>query len=297
MMWVVFTLLNIFLWSFGNIIDKVLLNKIIKNPFSYYIFAIILQSIFIFLIFLVIQPTFSLNILFLSFFSGLLGTTAFLLFMIALQKEEASIVIPLSYLGNVFIVILSYIFLNESFGLSKYVGIAFLILGAIVLSYKKSKTKKLHFTPALIYVILSSVIFASGTVFNKYALNFVDPWTFTVFGISASYIVSLLLLLKKGIRKDFLKTLKISKKYYFVATISQFFGVFGFIALLIALSLGPATLVSSIGASKPLVILILTIILSVFLPNILKEKIDRKNMVIKVFSTILIIVGAIITIL
>ena len=296
MLWVLFTLLNLFLWSFGNIIDKILLNKVVKNPLSYYIFSVMFQTLFIIFVFLIVNPVFTLEFLFLSFISGLLGGAAFLLFLVALQKEEASVIVPISYLGNVFIVVLSYVFLNEAFELSKYIGIAFLITGSIILSYKKSKTK-LRFTPALFYIILSSLCFAAGTVFNKYALNFINPWTFLIFGMSGAYFLSLFLLLKQEIREGFFDCLKLNKKYYFITGVSQVFGMGGFAALLIALSLGPATLVSSMSATKPLVILILTIILSVFVPHIFKEKIDRKTLAAKIFSTFLIIIGAILTVL
>lgn len=297
MLWAVFTLLTVLFWGIGNVIDKIMIAKIMKNPLSYFILTTIYQSFFILLIFLVVQPVFNLNLFLLSIVSGFLGSLAFLFYLFSLQLEDVSKIIPLSYLGNIFTVIFSYFLLKETFGIVKYFGIALLITGAIILSYKKSKHGSLELTPAIVYILLSCIVFAAGTVFNKYVLNFIDPLTLVIWGMLGGYIIPCILIFKSKIRIDFLKIIKIKNKFHLIAAFNQMFSVLGFIALLIALSLGTATLVSSLSVVKPLVILLLTVTLSIFFPKILKEDLNRKNMTIKIFSIILIMIGALITII
>lgn len=108
MLWILFTLLSVVLWSSGNIIDKAIMTKLPNSPFAYYMIAVVYQSLYILLAFLILQPTFILNQFVLSVLSGLLGNGAFLALIISLQKEEVSRVIPLTYLSNVFIVLFSH---------------------------------------------------------------------------------------------------------------------------------------------------------------------------------------------
>jgi hypothetical protein len=61
----------------------------------------------------------------------------------------------------------------------------------------------------------------------------------------------------------------------------------------IATSLGPVTLVNSIGALQPLFVLMMTLLFSMFLPHIMKEEIDRHTIFMKVIAIALLIVGSV----
>ena len=104
------------------------------------------------------------------------------------------------------------------------------------------------------------------------------------------------LLVQKNARRDFIEILHIPKKLHSIIASSQLFGFLGFISLLLALSLGTATLVSSISTVKPLIILVFTVLLSHFFPHILIEDTDTKKMMTKLLAIMLMIIGTIITI-
>ena len=296
MLWVIFALITPLLWSANSVVNKFMLEKITKNVSSFYILSTFLQTIIVLFLVLFFHPVFDFNLFILSIISGILGSSAFLAMLHALEKEDASKVVPLTYLSNIFIIVLAFIFLNESFPISKYFGIALLLSGAFVLSYKKTKNK-FHFSPALLFILINSILFALQTILNKFILNSLDFWSMFIWGMIGANMVVVTLMFKKNIRKDFLTNLKIKKRHYLIVLLNVCFGMGGLLSYFVALSLGPATLVSSVGAITPLFTLILTVFFSIFFPHILQEDISRKNLAIKIFSIVLIVVGAVITVL
>ena len=65
------------------------------------------------------------------------------------------------------------------------------------------------------------------------------------------------------------------------------------LTLLIALSLGPVSLVSVVSASRPLLVLFITMGLSTPVWNVLNEPLDRHTIGLKALSTALIVGGLI----
>lgn len=296
MLWVIFALITPLLWSANSVVNKFMLEKITKNVSSFYILSTFLQTIIVLFLVLFFRPVFDFNLFILSIISGILGSSAFLAMLHALEKDDASKVVPLTYLSNIFIIVLAFIFLNESFPISKYFGIALLLSGAFILSYKKTKNK-FHFSPALLFILVNSILFASQTILNKFILSSLDFWSMFIWGMIGANMVVVTLLFKKNVRKDFLTNLKIKKRHYLIVLLNVCFGMGGLLSYFVALSLGPATLVSSVGAVTPLFTLILTVFFSIFFPHILQEDISRKNLANKIFCIVLIVVGAVITVL
>ena len=60
-----------------------------------------------------------------------------------------------------------------------------------------------------------------------------------------------------------------------------------------AMSIGPVTLVQSLISTEPLIVFILSIIISVFFPKILKEEIDRKTLLLKAVAIAAVVIGAV----
>ena len=296
MLWVIFALISPLLWSINGIVNKFMISKITKSTFSFYILSTFVQTIVVILAVLFFPLNFDFNYILLSIISGMIGSGAFLTFLFALEVEDTSKVVPLTYISNIFIIILAFVFLNESFHLSKYFGIALILSGSFILSYKKTKGKH-KVTPALGFILLNTILFATSTVLNKIILSGFDFWSLFSWGMIGANMLAISLFIKKKIRKDFVNDLKIKKRQHLIILINSLFGMGGLMTYFVALSLGPATLVSSMGAITPLLTLILTVFLSLFFPHIIQEQIDKRSLTIKVLCTFLIIIGAIIIVL
>ena len=292
MEWFIFALLAPMLWGILNVIDRYFLTKLIKNPVSYQILCLLSDTLVIIPIFVFTKISFAFPWFILSILLSVIISLIFIYYNKALMIEETSRVVILFYLNPLFALILAYVFLGETLNLGKYIGILFLVLSAILISYKKSKGK-FKFSAALGYVLIISISWAASNVFTKYVFNFIDYFSFLFATVVGYFICGLILLCIPKFRKDFFNDMhKANKKKVFSWRI--FSVILYYIALIsfyIAISKESISLVSAIPSLQPLFVLIYTIILSFFIPKVLKEEISKTIILIKILSIILIFIG------
>jgi len=292
MEWFIFALLASVLWSGTNVIDKILLTKKFKNPFTYQIWIAIVDSASAILLITLLPISFSYPGFLLGIIIGIIQVFSILLYNKAMLVEEVSRVIPLSYLDAFFIVPMSYIFLGEVLNSQKYLGIIFLVAGAMLISYKSKKKGKFVFSSAIKSILMLSVIWAFLSIVEKYTLGFIDPislmiWIFVGYLIGASPS-----LMFPKIKNDFLKMIKKIDKFILMLTvISIIFAISAFSSFLTALSLGSASLVVAFLKIQPFILITYTTILTKFAPNYLEEKINKKTISLKLIAICLIFLG------
>src|SRR3989344_7830554 len=283
MSWLLFTLLGINLWTFANIIDKNVVSKRVKSPLTALIIGNI-PALFYGLAALSIAKVFSVE----GFFLGLGWTFILLLYFKALSMDEASKIIALYSITPIFVSILAFIFLGEAFGPEKYIGIILIVLGAMLISMKKFG--KFKFSKALPLMAFTAVVYAIMLIWMKATIDnqgFVPVFTGMEFGI---FLGSLPLLLIAKYRKE-VTTAK--KKTFGILFISSMFGVSGLLSMILALSLGPASLISAIEQTQSLFVLFYVVILTHLKPHIISEDITRGPLMIKVVAIVMMVVGAI----
>src|SRR3989344_1849366 len=125
-------------WAVSNHIDKYLLSKYFKigGVGALFIFSSVIY-LFILPIIAIFQPDI-LNIsafnAVVMVFAGMIDTAAILIYLYALQKDEASIVVPLFQVMPVFLYILGYIFLGEELSKMQIAGSLLVMFGAVFIS-------------------------------------------------------------------------------------------------------------------------------------------------------------------
>ncbi|MFH1752314.1 MAG: EamA family transporter [archaeon] len=290
-MWALLAISSAFLWASSNTIDKYVVSKLVRNPFFPVTVAGILGLVSALIIFF-FQGFAYLSIfhIILAFVAGAFIISSFTFYFKALQIEELSTVIPLYYLGPVFITILAAIFLGEIFTPIKYLGITFLIIGAILIS--SARKLKLNFGKGFWLMILAATTWAIEAIIIKYLLNFADFWTiFSYIKIGMFLtIIPIIFLILPDI-KQLIKQ-KTWKAFGFMG-IAESIGITGDFISVTAMSIGFVSLVTSLTATQPFFVLAFAIILSLFFPKILKEEIGRKTILLKIIAIILIVAGAI----
>ena len=287
MSWILLSVLAALLWAVSNVLDKFLLSKYIKEPMVPLLsfgFVGIISSLIVFFFNGFGQVSF--HFLVVAFFLGLMYVLANILYFLALQGEEVSRVISLLYLDPLFTAVMSAVFLGEVFSVSKYFGILLLVLGAILISYRKASGFKI--SKGIIYCIISAFLFAVYNLVLKYMLGQTNFWIafayirfFTFIGLLPIYYFYF---------KPFVGFIKQTK----VAAISFTSNAISLIAILfftIATSIGYVTLTTSLSAVQPFFILFITLILSLFYPHLLKEEHAKGVFWQKLFAIILMFVG------
>ena len=292
MEWFTLVLIASMIWPLGNIIDKIFLTKHVKNPFSYQILCGLTNGSLIFLIPFFTPVSFIFPWFLLGIICSIMGWAIFVFYNKAVMTEEISRIIPLTYLSPIIILPLAIIFLNEVLVASKYLGVLLLVFGAVLISYKKIKKTKKSISPAIKSILIFDFLIAFYGVLIKYLLGFLDYWSLLFWVNIGGMLGGFLFLSFPKMRKNFLSDIKkLGKKglaFRYLGT-STYYG--GIIPYYMALSIGPISLISGINAIQPFFVLLYATIISLFIPKILKEKIDKSIIFLKIIAIFIIVLG------
>src|SRR3989344_1803476 len=138
MNWLIIALLSPALWAASSHIDKYLIEKYFKGRGvgALIIFSSII-GVFVLPFILLFEPkpfNISFAQLILIIFSSVISILAILIYLYALKKDEASIVVPLFQTIPIFAFILGYLFLGEILSHRQIAGGLLIILGGLGLS-------------------------------------------------------------------------------------------------------------------------------------------------------------------
>jgi len=289
--WFIFSIISSIFWALGVVIDKYILTKYMQDPFSYQLLYMITETpILLLLLFTTISsafPWFALGIV------GGLGTyLGLMLYFKAMAIEEASRVISLIYISPIFVLILASVFLEETLSLPMYFGVVFLVLGAISISYRKVKGGNSITSPALGLLLASSVVWAGYEVLTKYVLGFIEYPSYLFWNFIGTLIIGFLLFCFPKIRGNFLNDIKrVGRTILFWRILNTSMGLIAIIFYYIAISRGLVSLVAAVSSLEPLFVFVFVLLLSLFVPRILKEDIGKGAITTKALAIILIIVG------
>src|SRR3989338_2782179 len=138
-MCIFFSLLSGLTWAATNVVDKYLLAKWIRQPglvtmgFGIVGLATAL-TIFLFRGFGHLPWSYAL----IAVVAGMIYLLAEYFYYKGAQLEEISRVISLIYLDPLFTAVFSAIFIGEIFSVQKYIGVFLLVIGAVIIAYRKS---------------------------------------------------------------------------------------------------------------------------------------------------------------
>ena len=121
--------------------------------------------------------------LWISALASLAYTVQTVFYIKALSRGEASLVAPLYYFSVFFLLILSVVFLDESFGAIKIAGLVMLVYGASHLNRKQSILHSLHALAtdhACQLMIVASLLVAVGRTIDGFMMRSVNPIVYTL---------------------------------------------------------------------------------------------------------------------
>lgn len=287
-----FSVIPPFLDSISNYLDKILLSKYSITPTVLAIYSGIFAffSSLIVVLFIGI-PIIDIKTALIIIFSGIFGVLILQTYYYALTLDEASRVASLFQVIPVMILILSYIFLDEKLLPKQYIGSLFVITAGFLFSLHR-KSKSFVLNKAFVYMILASFFSAMVYILFRVGAKEVGFWNALPYeglgnGISALFI----LLYKNNLQLTKDATREISKTVFIYVTIIELSYRLSRLSLFFALSLLAAPIVSLLQGLQPVFLLIIGIILSLWMPHILKEVITKETITIKIVAIIGIFIG------
>ena len=289
--WLIIAFAATVFWAVGVVIDKYILTKHMQDPFSYQLlYTITEMPVMLLLLFMPISYALPWSLL--GIVGGLGIYPALILYFKAMAIEEASRVISLWYLSPIFVLLLAYVFLEEKLSLPSYLGVLFLVLGAIFISYRKEKGKNSVISPALGLILASGVLFAGYEILTKFVIDAVDYFSYFFWNLVGTSMIGFSLFCFSKTRSKFLTDIKrVNRNVLFWRIVNTSLGLVGTVFYYIAISSGPVSLVSAAGSLEPFFIFAFTLMLSLFVPRVLKEETGKKVLTIKALAIVLTVVG------
>jgi len=290
MLWIIYPIVAAFLWAIIEIVDRHIIKDEIRDPWvctsffgftCYILFAIL--AVFTGDIFSV-----SLRIIFLLMLGGIIAACATIFYYIALQREKISKLAPLFPTNVIWIVILSYFILKERLLYIQYVGILILLLGVVLIAFKKGTKYKINFAAALI--LLSTLIWSFRDLFIKLSSNLGNYHIFDIlFWVFLGYfIVSTIIFI---IHHP--KIIEKSKKGIEYIILNSLLCFIAYLVYVFAISKYLLSLVSSVAAITPLLVFLIVFLLTKLNSKLIYEKYDKYDLITNFIATILVVIGVI----
>ncbi|PIZ94426.1 MAG: hypothetical protein COX81_03625 [Candidatus Magasanikbacteria bacterium CG_4_10_14_0_2_um_filter_37_12] len=293
MNWIFYAIVAHFFWALTNIGDKYIVGHRVKNPYVYLVWMTmsgIISVVFIPYIDFFIPDTQTLVYLCIAgvayFFGGLP-------YIRAMQLEEPTRInvwwnlIPLFSFG------LGWIIFGDMLSSQQLLAFVVLVFAAFVASVHIRK-KIFSFSRAFGLMVIATFSYALYAVMLDRAMFYISFLHAFVWVHLIMFVCAGTLFISKQFRTDFFE-----QSYGLKGNLG---GVVAGITLLdhagiffhqIALSLAIPSLVFAFEGSQVIFVFIIATLLSFFLPHIVKEEIDKKNILLKILAILLMGVGVV----
>jgi uncharacterized membrane protein len=233
--------------------------------------------------------SFSLTFLTAGVVLGVLYVLANYLWFAGVGEEEVSRFAPVLSFDVAFIALLSFFFLQQSFTLPVYGGMALTIMGCVLISLENpmESLSKMKSKWALIAALAAAFTYSVREVFFQHVSAGVDIWNLLFYYGVFGALFSLTLVYQA--REDLKGRLEGVEHMVLSGLVSGGSQA----AFFLAVSLGSASLVSTITKTRFLVIFFGATAISRLHPEIMHEPLETRVLVQKLVATLMIIVGVV----
>ena len=208
----------------------------------------------------------------------------------ALEQGDTSSLVILFKLLPVITVILAFAFLGQTLSSNEIIGFVIVLAGATIISFEKTREIFIKgFGMILIAILMWSVM----TLFVDYGLTKMSFWDYFMLDNLGSAIAGLTMFIIPSIRRQVIEGIKTAQlgKYIWFSwnNVLDFFGQMSIKkALAIAPSAGLVTVVMQVQSFYAIII---GVLLTLLIPNIIKEDISTNTLVKKIVGAVIMFLG------
>lgn len=305
MNWLFVALGAYLLLAVANLLDKFLVDKVVKSSQAYAFIACVLSLAVMFLApwFLVWPGV--LWFLFNLAVGGIFTLALWSLYEALKRGEAAKTLVFIGGLTPVFSIIFSIIFFKDSYSFSQWAGMAALLLGVLViallpssrsflarflnkLGYKDSAGKN-----GLLIALLSAFTYSLYFIATKHAYNHQPFLSAFLWNRLGAALFALLFLFVRRHRKAIADLITQSgpQKNRGLVVVNQGLGSAGFILQNYAIALGPVAIVNAMQGFQYAFLLIISSVLAILSPKLLQENFSWRIVAQKAGAIILVGIG------
>jgi uncharacterized membrane protein len=285
MNWILYPIAAYAVAAGANIIDKLLVDKYIKDSSLIVLFigtVAFLTGVIIYIIrgFPAIGPAQLLFVL----AAGVLLEVYLLPYFKAMEREDASTVVPLFQAVPIFTLLLSWVFLKEQLFPKQYVGFVLLVGSGFVLAASRTKHTR-ALSASFWYMMLSSFLFAVSTLLFKFVTYSTNVWDAIAYESIGIGLGTLIIASWPGyIRRYISYARKLSVYGWGALAASESLYIVYRIFMGLALSVGSVVVVNVLGGLQPAFVFLYGYTLSQLVSSYPGEKVDKKTLQRKVIA-------------
>jgi len=284
------------LWAISVHLDKYLVERFFKQSpvavmllFTAFIGVLLLPFIWFY------EPTVfrpDLRSIALIAFAGILYMGAMLLYLRALQSEEASVVAPFFQASPLFGYVLAYVVLGETLTGRQLAGGAMIIVGALIVSVRFGRSAGVFKARlAMLMLACGFALAVSGLIFKVFAIK-VEFWTTTFWMFVGEAIFGAALLAVGSYRRQFMRLLRVNTGALLsINGANEIINLSGGLGSRYALMFAPLSIVQAIGSTTTLFVFAFGVVLSVFYPSLGREDMSARELVQKGIAAVFVAVG------
>lgn len=297
----ILTILASFLWGVTNHIDKFMINGIDEDGSSLktlMVFSTLVAGFLISPIWLIVSK-FSVSIDLFSFITILISSVVYILatyfYFIALDKNDASMVVVMFQMIPVFSYILAFLFFKETLTVPQTIGSIMILLSAIIISLDFEEKNNKSKLKALLLMVLSSLCYAIYFVLFDVAIRHSSYHSCAFWYQIGLLLIGMVLICIKSYRTTFIKAVKNNGKIYLSLNIAnEVLNLFANFLVNFATMTIPIAVANVLNGFQGAFVFLLGIIGMKLLPKYFKENLNKKVVLQKVSCIILSIIGLII---
>jgi drug/metabolite transporter (DMT)-like permease len=234
--------------------------------------------------------------------SGILYMGAMLLYLQALQSEEASAVAPFFQTSPLFGYVLAYLVLGETLSPRQIAGGAMIIVGALIVSIRFAPSfsstacgggegRGFKARLAVLMLACGFALALSGLIFKVFAIK-VEYWTTIFWMFVGEAIFGAALLMITSYRRQFMALLRVNT----VALLSingsnELINLGGGLGNRYALMFAPLSIVQAIGSTTTLFVFAFGVVLSICCPSLGRENLSRHELMQKGVAAAFVAIG------
>jgi uncharacterized membrane protein len=284
------------LWAISVHLDKYLVDRFFKESnvavllvFTALVGVLLLPFIWYY------EPTVlspSAGSIALIIFAGILYMTALLLYLQALQSEEASVVAPFFQAGPLFGYVLAYFVLGETLSPQQMAGGVLIIVGALIVSIRFGHSMRMFKARLAMLMLACGFIMAlASLIFKVFAIR-VEFWTTTFWMFVGEGIFGAALLMIPSYRNQFVALVRANTAALLSINASnELINLGGGLGNRYALLFAPLSIVQAIGSTTTLFVFAFGIVLSVFFPGFGRENLSGRELAQKGMAAVIVAIG------
>ncbi|MBA7665046.1 hypothetical protein ES703_73112 [subsurface metagenome] len=232
-----------------------------------------------------------LGILLIAIAAGIFNAASVTIMLYTLKREEVSRVIPVVHTYPIFVAIMAVPLLGESLYYLEWLAIIMVVAGAVTISLSPSPSGSTTWLGKMLFLLFGASLFlAMGDITSKYVLasiSFLNLFWLTAFCMSATF---LLVSMRPHILKQLIN-MKQRNSAIALLTFNELLALVAIVLSLWSMQRGPVSLVSTIISSRPIFVLIYSLILSRVSPMFIEWQPGRRMLALRLVAIAMIIGG------